>query len=141
LSTNAAFPDSFNLSLPGHIHGLIPADGPSRCVETEEAKSRIDSAFGESAPLLDDIAEEQTLRILSARRLDTVWGCQASAPKGYKWLTWRKNIFISNFAFPFRLYGWAATLAAIDLKERKTTVKVKTNVKAGEKNGAINAGG
>jgi hypothetical protein len=53
LSANVAFPHSFNLSLPDHVHGLIPADGPPRRVETKEAKSGIDSAFYESAPLLD----------------------------------------------------------------------------------------
>src|SRR5215813_1330085 len=57
LSANVAFPDSFNLSLPDHVHGLITADGPPRRVETEEAEAGIDSAFYESAPLLDDIIE------------------------------------------------------------------------------------
>ena len=57
LSANVAFPDSFNLSLPDHVHGLITADGPSRRLETEEAKSGIDSAFYESVILLDDIIE------------------------------------------------------------------------------------
>jgi len=57
LSANVAFPDSFNLSLPDHVHGLIAADGPPRRVETEKAKSGIDSAFYESVILLDDIIE------------------------------------------------------------------------------------
>ena len=57
LSANVAFPDSFNLSLPDHVHDLMPADGPPRRVETEKAKSGIDSAFYKSAPLLDDIIE------------------------------------------------------------------------------------
>jgi hypothetical protein len=57
LSTNVAFPDSFNLSLPDHVHGLMPADGPPRRVETEEAKSGIDSAFYKSVILLNDIIE------------------------------------------------------------------------------------
>ena len=57
LSTNVAFPDSFNLSLPDHVHGLITADGSPRRVETEEAESGIDSAFYESVILLDDIIE------------------------------------------------------------------------------------
>ena len=57
LSTNVAFPDSFNLSLPDHVHGLITADGSPRRVETEEAESGIDSAFDESAPPLDYIIE------------------------------------------------------------------------------------
>jgi hypothetical protein len=30
LSANVAFPDSFNLSLPDHVHGLISTDGPPR---------------------------------------------------------------------------------------------------------------
>jgi hypothetical protein len=55
LSANVAFTDSFNLSLPDHVHGLITADGPQRRVETKEAESWIYSAFYESAPLLDDI--------------------------------------------------------------------------------------
>jgi hypothetical protein len=37
LSANVAFPDSFNLSLPNHVHNLVPSDGPPRRVETEEA--------------------------------------------------------------------------------------------------------
>jgi hypothetical protein len=57
LSANVAFLDSFNLSLPGQVHGLITADGPPRRVETEEAKSGIDSAFYESRPLLDYVIE------------------------------------------------------------------------------------
>jgi hypothetical protein len=61
LSSNVAFPDSFNLSLPDHVHGLIPADGPPRRVETEEAESGIDSTFYESVILLDDIIEKFAL--------------------------------------------------------------------------------
>ena len=57
LSANVAFPDSFNLALPDHVRDLIPTDGSPRCLETEEAESGIDSAFYESAPLLDDIIE------------------------------------------------------------------------------------
>jgi hypothetical protein len=57
LSANVAFPDSFNLALPDHICELIPADGSPRRVETEEAESGVDSAFYESAPLLDDVIE------------------------------------------------------------------------------------
>jgi len=57
LSANVAFPDSFNLSLPDHVHDLIPSDGPPRRVETEEAESGITSAFYESVILLDDIIE------------------------------------------------------------------------------------
>src|SRR5215470_15640243 len=57
LSANVAFPDSFNLSLPDHVHRFITAYGPPRRIETEEAESGIDSAFYESAPLLDDIIE------------------------------------------------------------------------------------
>ena len=57
LSANVAFLDSFNLSLPDHVHGLIPADGTPRRVETEEAKSGIDPVFYESMILLDDIIE------------------------------------------------------------------------------------
>jgi len=37
LSANVAFPDSFDLALPNHVHDLIPTDGPPRRVETEEA--------------------------------------------------------------------------------------------------------
>jgi hypothetical protein len=57
LFANVAFPDSFNLSLPDHVHELITADSPSRRLETEEAESGIDSAFYESVILLDDIIE------------------------------------------------------------------------------------
>jgi hypothetical protein len=57
LSANVAFPDSFNLSLPDHVHDLIPTDGPPRRVETEETETGIYSAIYESAPLLDDIIE------------------------------------------------------------------------------------
>ena len=57
MSANVAFPNSVNLSLPDHVHGLIPADGPPRRVETEEAEAGIDSAFYESVILLDDIIE------------------------------------------------------------------------------------
>jgi hypothetical protein len=38
LSANVAFPDSFNLSLPDHVHGLISTDGSPLRVETEEAQ-------------------------------------------------------------------------------------------------------
>jgi len=57
LSANVASRDSFNLALPNHVRDLIPTDGPPRRVETEEAESGIDSAFYESAPLLDDVIE------------------------------------------------------------------------------------
>jgi hypothetical protein len=30
LSANVAFPDSYNLSLPNHVHNLVPSDGPPR---------------------------------------------------------------------------------------------------------------
>jgi hypothetical protein len=55
LSADVAFPDSLDLSLSDHVHNLIPADGPPRRLETEEAESGIDSAFYESVVLLDDI--------------------------------------------------------------------------------------
>jgi len=45
LSANVAFLDSFNLSLPDHVHRLKPPICPPRRLETEEAKSGIDSAF------------------------------------------------------------------------------------------------
>jgi hypothetical protein len=57
LSANVTFPDSFNLSLPGHVHDLIPSDGPPRRVETEEAESGIDPALYESVILLDYVIE------------------------------------------------------------------------------------
>jgi hypothetical protein len=57
LSANVAFPDSFNLSLPDHVHDLISTDDPPRRVETEEAESGIDSAFYESVILLDYVIE------------------------------------------------------------------------------------
>jgi hypothetical protein len=57
LSANVAFPDSFNLSRPNRVQRLIPADGPPRRIESEEAESGIDSAFYESAPLLDYVIE------------------------------------------------------------------------------------
>jgi hypothetical protein len=41
LSANVAFPDSFNLALPDHICDLIPADGPPRRLETEEAEGSV----------------------------------------------------------------------------------------------------
>jgi hypothetical protein len=65
LSANVAFPDSFNLSLPDHVPGLIPTDGPPRHVETEEAKSRIDTTFYESVVLLDEVVEVFALSALS----------------------------------------------------------------------------
>jgi hypothetical protein len=55
LSANVAFPDSFNLFLPDHVHDLILADGPPRRIETEEAEPGIDSTFYETVALLDDI--------------------------------------------------------------------------------------
>jgi hypothetical protein len=57
LSANVAFPDSFNLSLPNHVHCLEHADPPSRSLETEEAESGIDSTFDESVVLLDYVIE------------------------------------------------------------------------------------
>ena len=57
LSANVVFPDPFNLSLPNHVHDLIPTDGPPRRVETEEGESGIDPALYESAPLLDYVIE------------------------------------------------------------------------------------
>src|SRR5262245_46202769 len=39
LSANVAFPNSFNLPLPDHVRDLIPADGPPRRLEAEEAES------------------------------------------------------------------------------------------------------
>jgi hypothetical protein len=55
LSANVAFPDSFNLSLPDHVHDLIPSDGPPRRVETGKPESGIDSAFDEPMVLLDEV--------------------------------------------------------------------------------------
>jgi hypothetical protein len=57
LSANVAFPDSFNLSFPNHVHCLEPADRPPRRLETEEAESGIDSTFDESVVLLDYVIE------------------------------------------------------------------------------------
>jgi len=57
LSANVAFPDSFNLSLPDHVHDLIPTDGPPRRVETEEAESGVDPSLYESVILLDYVIE------------------------------------------------------------------------------------
>ena len=57
LSANVAFPDSFNLPFSHHIHRLISTDGLPRRLETEEAESRIDSAFYESVILLDYVIE------------------------------------------------------------------------------------
>ena len=57
LSANVAFPDSFNLSLPNHVHCLEPADRPPRRLETEEAESGIGSTFDESVVLLDYVIE------------------------------------------------------------------------------------
>ena len=57
LSANVAFRESFNLSLPNHVHNLVPSDGPPRRVETEEAESGIDSTFYESMILLDFVIE------------------------------------------------------------------------------------
>jgi Plasmid pRiA4b ORF-3-like protein len=57
LSANVAFPDSFNLALPYHVHCLDPADRPPRRLETEEAESGIDSALDESVVLLDYVIE------------------------------------------------------------------------------------
>src|SRR5215468_5008914 len=60
LSANVAFPDSFNLSLPNHVHCLEPADRPPRRLETEEAESGIDPALYESVVLLDYVIEVLT---------------------------------------------------------------------------------
>src|SRR5262249_682073 len=57
LPADVAFHDSLDLSLPNHVHGLIPSDGPPRRVETEEAESGIDSALYESVILLDYVIE------------------------------------------------------------------------------------
>jgi hypothetical protein len=57
LSLNVAFPDSFNLSLSDHVHDLITADGPPRCLKTEEAETRVDSSFGEPVILLHYVIE------------------------------------------------------------------------------------
>ena len=57
LPADVAFHDSLDLSLPNHVHDLIPSDGPPRRVETEEAESGIDPALYESAPLLDYVIE------------------------------------------------------------------------------------
>jgi hypothetical protein len=57
LSANVAFPDPLNLSLPNHVHDLIPSDGPPRRVETEEAEPGIDPALYESVILLDYVIE------------------------------------------------------------------------------------
>jgi hypothetical protein len=57
LSANVAFPDSFNLSLPDHVHDFVSSNGPPRRMETEEAESGIDSAFYESVILLDYVIE------------------------------------------------------------------------------------
>jgi len=48
------------------VHCLVPADRPPRRVETEEAKSGVDSTFYESVVLLDDINEIFALSQLSA---------------------------------------------------------------------------
>src|SRR6266511_3647748 len=42
LSANVSFPDSFNLSLPDHVHCLVATDGPPRRLEAEEAETGID---------------------------------------------------------------------------------------------------
>ena len=57
LSANVAFPESFNLALPNHVHCLEPADRPPRRLESEEAESGIDSTFDESVVLLDYVIE------------------------------------------------------------------------------------
>jgi hypothetical protein len=57
LSANAALPDSFNLSLPDHVHDLLPADGPPCRIETQEAESWVDASFDEPMVLLDDVIE------------------------------------------------------------------------------------
>jgi hypothetical protein len=70
LSANVAFPDSFNLSLPDHICDLIPADGSPRRLETEEAESRIDSAFcrvGRQRVVLADTFLSAPLRTMRDR--------------------------------------------------------------------------
>jgi hypothetical protein len=70
LSANVAFPDSFNLALPDHICDLIPADGSPRRLETEEAESRIDSAFcrvGRQRVVLADTFLSAPLRTMRDR--------------------------------------------------------------------------
>jgi hypothetical protein len=55
LTLDGAFAYPLNLPFSDDVHCLEPTDGPPRRLETEEAESGIDSAFYESAPLLDDI--------------------------------------------------------------------------------------
>jgi hypothetical protein len=57
LPANVAFPNSFNLSFPNHVHYLEPADCPPRRLEIEEAESWIGSVFEESVVLLDYVIE------------------------------------------------------------------------------------
>src|SRR5262245_58302491 len=70
LSANVAFPNYFNLSLPDHVNDLIPADGPPRRLETEEAESRVDPALYESVILLDYVIEVCAAAYLSGDDLD-----------------------------------------------------------------------
>src|SRR5215813_13815299 len=57
LPLNGAFAYSINLSFSDHVHCLVPADRPTRRVETGKPKPGIDSAFDESVVLFDDIIE------------------------------------------------------------------------------------
>jgi len=57
LSANVAFPDSFNLSLPEHVHGLIPADGRKASAAARD--------FGNQ--------DGQTVRLFSYARLLWSW--------------------------------------------------------------------
>src|SRR5262249_47708100 len=76
-----AFPDPFNLSLPDHVHDLIPSDGPPRRVETEEAEPGIDPALcrvGRQRVVLADTflsAPLRTMRDRFRRALDSGGSC------------------------------------------------------------------
>ena len=70
LPANVAFPDPYNLSIPNHVHNLVPSDGPPRRVETEEAESGIDSTFcrvGRQRVVLADTFLSAPLRTMRDR--------------------------------------------------------------------------
>jgi hypothetical protein len=57
LSLNGAFAYSVDLAFSDHVHQLESFDRSPRRLETEEAESRIDSAFDETMILLDYVIE------------------------------------------------------------------------------------
>lgn len=59
LPADVAFHDSPDLSLPNHVHDLIPSDGPPRRVETEPVAEISSPPIPLFAPRLDSHLEKK----------------------------------------------------------------------------------